>query len=421
MNRLREYFPLTAAGTGLLAMTLASTWVVGAGESDLILLVGGFTILAYLLATVGLVVLGAFLARKRVLETERHDTPLVLQVGCELPTEFCLRVPGWLPFLQFSWQWDSPQTAEIQLQASRNRVTEIVKPARRGEFLEIQRRFVVRDNIHLSEIAFPSTQTRQVQIFPSAGAGHQLSYLHNLVSGDEIPHPKGDPAGDRVDMRQYTKGDSPRTILWKVFARSRKLMVKVPERALAAQPRACCYLVTGHEDEGAAGVARDIVESDLLGEGWRFGVDGAAPACNRADSLLALMRSGDKELWQKPSDLPEFVARAARDGYGCCFVLTGPDAPDERLQRVRQTLETSPLRVVLCLVIDGLVWDRPTRFRRLIRSDSGRSGLELDELEALWNFWSAGRVEARLVDRSSGEVYRDVGSLLKALRSRQND
>ena len=67
--------------------------------------------------------------------------------------------------------------------------------------------------------------------------------------------------------------DSPRLILWKVYARTRRLFVRTSERALEAAPRTCAYLVADPQDEAAATLARTVLERGLLGDRWRFGAD----------------------------------------------------------------------------------------------------------------------------------------------------
>ena len=49
--------------------------------------------------------------------------------------------------------------------------------------------------------------------------------------------------GDRIELRRYVPGDSARFIHWKVFGRTRKLMVRVPERALSRARRTVGVLV----------------------------------------------------------------------------------------------------------------------------------------------------------------------------------
>src|SRR5205814_5321723 len=99
--------------------------------------------------------------------------------------------------------------------------------------------------------------------------------LPGLAAGDDEAHPLGQPVGDRIEMRPYVPGDSPRTIAWKIYGRTGKLVVRAPERARIVSPRGCAYQVAGPHDESTAAVARAVLERGFLGQEWRFGADGS--------------------------------------------------------------------------------------------------------------------------------------------------
>ena len=415
-RRARDAFPLTTTGTLVLIATFLGTWIAGVGHSDVVLLVGGFSLAVFLGLSVLLVWTGSLLI-KRSLPPQRPVSPLKLEVGCLHPTEFSLKIPSWLPFLQFSWQWLGDVTPEVELHTEKGRVYESVRPLHRGEFDGLVRRILIRDSLRLAEIGFRFTQQQKVLIAPASGHRHQLALLNSLMAGDEISNPKGEPNGDRVDIRQYTKGDAPKTILWKVFARSRRLMVKVPERALASRPRVCCYLVATENDEPAAGLGRDLVQGDVLGEGWRFGADGLTGHCSgQADSILALARSGNTNVRLRPSEIETFLHKASQDGYGCCFVLVGVAAPNQRLEDVRRSVLGSSLKTVICLAVEGVETQTSPAWKRFFTSSEPTRLPHLSALEECWRFWSETGAEVRLADRSSGGVYRDVPALLRVLR-----
>ena len=94
---------------------------------------------------------------------------------------------------------------------------------------------------------------------------------------DGLPDNGGRPDGDRMEIRPYTPGDSVRDIMWKGFARNRQLNVRLPERSVAFDDKACAYLVSGVGDEAASALARLTLECGLLGDDWRFGADSPSP------------------------------------------------------------------------------------------------------------------------------------------------
>ena len=191
-----------------------------------------------------------------------------------------------------------------------------------------------------------------VRFAPRTGHLRNLAVLEGLTAGEELSDPRGGPFGDPIDMRRYAHGDSPRLILWKIFARSRKLLVRVPERALAARTRTCAYLVAGPGDEASAALARAVVEQGLLGEGWRFGADGSAEAAHTAAGALdALVASGNAATGA-PGDLTGFLRRAEQDGFAHC-VLFLPPRPGGWLEPTAAAVRATRLRPLLLTAVDG--------------------------------------------------------------------
>lgn len=414
---------MTTAGVVLLVGAILGTWFIGVGHTDLVALVGGFALTAFLMLTVVLVMGGALLLKRGVQKCAASGT-LKSTVGRKSETEFSPKLPTWLPFLQFEWHWTGPDSPEVTVATKNGGWKESIQAIRRGEFHNVERRLVVRDSLHIAEISWRWSQEQHVLIYPASGHGQQLALLNNLVSGDEISDPRGERGGDRVDVRQYTKGDTPRTILWKVFARTRKLMVKIPERSVSARPRLCCYLVATYGDEPAASLGRDLLEQGFLGDGWRFGADGTPTYSDtKPDSILAIARSGPSSVRTEPSEINTFLQQAAQNGYGGCFVLLGPEVPNDRLKRVRNFIQTSPLSITLCLVVHDI--SQPQNRSWLKLSDSNpnttlEGAVSIDRLQELWTFWTAACTEVRLVCRRNGGVYRDVPALLRALRGAKN-
>jgi hypothetical protein len=293
---------------------------------------------------------------------------------------------------------------------------EVVVPKRRGLYSRIIRRVRVRDILGLCCITFRQVEELPLRVLPHRGKVEQLIPLMGFVSGEDISDPYGDPWGDRVDMRQYSPGDSPRMIMWKIFARSRKLMVRVAERAVSARPRGCGYLVAGASDEAGAGVARVMLERHLLGEGWSFGADGGgAPATLVEDALDLLARSGSPAV--PGSGFVEFVRKAEREGYGYC-VLFAPPRPGPWLEHLVSTMPRTQLRIHAFVGVDGLASDlergprRQTFLRRLVMRDDTVDGPTLADLTEVVTRLSTFTGDVCLVDRAAGQVFTQALSIL---------
>lgn len=348
----RGLFPLTATGVLVLPLTLASLVHLGVGALDLVVFAAAGLGLGLLALALFLVAGSALVLHLRV---RRVSGPSVLRLesGQAQPTGWVLPAPRWLPLVEVDLRWTQPPEVAVDRRADSRGIAEVVVPGRRGEWLEVQRRFEVRDAMGLASIAWTMPGSSHVRVEPHRGALDHLPLLDTLAGGEELSEPRGQPLGDRVDMRQYTSGDSPRLILWKVYARTRKLLVRIPERAVTARPRACAYLVAGDGDEATAGLARVIVERGLLGDNWCFGADGSdRVASDPQGALDVLVASGLAGRTAKgssaspprvPSRLGEFLARAEQAGFGVCLVFLparpGPWAPEVVLALARCRLQ----------------------------------------------------------------------------------
>ena len=113
----------------------------------------------------------------------------------------------------------------------------------------VKRRFVVEDAFGLARIVFSREQPQPLQVLPTTGKLEPGVVLHALSLGAEMPHPLGAPRGDRADMRRYVPGDPVRLVLWKVYARTRELVVRHPEHAFSPTLRVAAYLVVNRADE----------------------------------------------------------------------------------------------------------------------------------------------------------------------------
>ena len=80
-------------------------------------------------------------------------------------------------------------------------------------------------------------------------------------------HPSGQPEGDRMEIRPYAPGDSVKNIIWKVYARSRQLNVRLPEHSVFQSKKTLAFLLTSENDEAAAAVARVALQSGALKTG----------------------------------------------------------------------------------------------------------------------------------------------------------
>jgi len=407
----RDRFPLSASGVALLALAGLAGWFYGVGRLDLILLTAAFCGAVLTLVLGLLTPLAAVLVHHRVARAPAGAFTALCGEWSE--TGLRLRGPRWLPFVVPAVAWETPPSVTVSLEGSEGR--EMVYPRRRGVYGEVVRRVTVGDILGLTAVRWTVRTPAAITFEPGVSPLERPADLAGLVGGEELPDPAGAPAGDRVDLRRYGPGDSPRLILWKVYARTRRLFVRTPERALEAAPRTCAYLVADPGDEPAATLARTVLERNLLGEAWRFGADGAEDAERLDAALHGLARSGT--LPAPRCAFGTFLERAARQGFGACLLFlpagTGPWTAE-----VAAAVAATPLRVHAVASFRGWSVEAPPApwWRRLLVVPSAPQGARLDSLAALAEALSATGARFSLADTESGTILKDPGAYLARAR-----
>ncbi len=407
----RGLFPLTLFGSLLSALASLVFWFAGIGRQDFVLLAASFIGMA-VIALMILVITAASILIGIAWRRSETRPGLLLECGACQETGFRAPVPRWLPLIECAWSWESPAHVAVQSPAAPGNYHEMVMPGRRGAFTAIRRRVVLRDMLGLASISWTAAETRDYRFIPSGGKLDRMTLLEGLGGGDDLSDPRGTPEGDRIDMRQYAPGDSPRIILWKVYARTRKLLVRVPERAITAKSRTCAFLVAGEGDEPGAGFMRVILERGFLGEGWRFGADGNPGFTGNLDEAIDLLiRSGNADA-KASSGFPEYLAHAEKDGYAACLLVLppvlGPWVPG-----VVAALAGTLMRIHVYAVVDRTFPESgpPKLWHRVLYRHGYNSARTAQALAQMANSFTGSPFPFLLVDRQAGKVMGDVRAL----------
>jgi hypothetical protein len=411
LRALAGIFPFTAAGLLVLALSGAAFWFQGIKGMDVILLAAGFV---GLLLAVLMALYAALLFFMTCLRWKKSYTKPGLTLECEVQQQTGFAPPwrSWLPFLDIRWSWETPPGVEVCADGHSG-LSEVIIPHQRGCHSQIVRKLMVRDRLGLVSMAWRMREAAAVILFPHRGALDQMPLFEALAGGEDLADPHGDPGGDRVDMRQYSQGDSPRLILWKNYARTRKLLVRVPERAVTAKPRSCAYLVAGEADEAGAGLARIILERGCLGENWRFGADGSsAYAAVVGDALMLLTRSGNVGP-AASTGLPEFLVQAEKDGYAACFLIV-PPVEGAWVAPVLSAIRQSRLRMHLYTAVDGAIegWEDESRWKRFLLRPREKAACSLSGVARMAARFKDLPIPFLLADRKAGKMCGDVRKLL---------
>jgi len=298
---------------------------------------------------------------------------------------------------------------------------EEVVPRRRAQRPSIVRRFRVADVFGLARIDFELEEERKIRALPSVGGLKQMHVVRSLSGGDAFSHPDGSPEGEKIDLRRYVPGDPIRFILWKVFAKTREVIIRTPERALSSARQTVAYLVAGKGDEAAAGAARVAVDIGALGGEWVFGADGVpGGAKSRPEAMEALARSSETPVDETGHGLGTFLKESVPAGTGRAVVFV-PGRPGPWLQGVRsaagkfQSLARTggaPMEFIVCT--DGIdndprggKWGKWGRLlRRAYEPPAGREGAVTRE-QVLEVVRALGEMHARVlvIDRRDGRVF----------------
>ena len=358
LQRLREVFPLTFAGVFLGAVLYVTSEYLGEDEKDYIArnavdamaLIGAASGISTLLAS------GAIL----VLMGRMNSVPQSgnWETGERHSTGFSLPSLAWWPFAQMSLRW-TLASAEVDLVPTRQGMEEWVRFTERGRHQVVERSITVRGLFGLFAVTLRKTFRCQYRVTPTRSL-LSVTPEFMMADGDGLGHPEGDPVGDLVETRRYAPGDPIRLVLWKAYARSRRLLVRDHESAVSVLPSATAYFLSGPDDEPSATTARTILESGVLGDDLSFGADGTPSVSrNSAGALEAIIES----IHHRESGgrgLAAFIDSVERTKLRRCLLFV-PSVSGPWLDTLRAVIPKMPGQPVIFVTMAGTL--KPARKR----------------------------------------------------------
>lgn len=354
------------------------TYYFGIKKDDEVLLISGVVLLAAAAIDAVFVILtacylGSYFHRE---SRKAHETGRRLKMVTGVQTLSGRKLSPWLPpLIEGSTSILNPPSLDCEWKRNAYKEREEWLTSERRCFLEenfhLLRRVIVKDVLGFCSLDWEQEEPLSLVVMPKPLPLQSQSVIRSRFTGDDTPDPRGEPKGDRVDMRRYTPGDPPRMLLWKVYARTGKLMVRVPEAAITTAPRTCAYLAAGPEDEALASVARTVVEANLLGQGWWFGADGSERSVDKQEQALQLIaRSGNPGV-RTGHGLSAFLKKASAEGFGSCLVLVPPTEGDW-VERVAAYLSQSPIAVTLLTVGSAAPKEQEPKWHQWVFYDERR-------------------------------------------------
>ncbi len=400
--RVARLVPFRPGAVALFAAALGVVLVWSPKEADFLLFPAGLVAAGLVALNVVVVVLGTLWLLRAV---RRLDAGVPAQLETTRLEATGFRVPRLRAFvlLDVRVAWLEPSPVEVALEPEGPWLVERVTPSRRGRFTRVVRRFTVEDVFGLARLSFDFAWPAPLRIDPVA-ARASAELAASRAHGDALESPSGRAEGDLVEMRAYAPGDSMRHILWKTYARTRRLLVRMPERALAPSPLSVAFFVAGPGDEPTASVARLFVESGLLGADFFFCADGAArPARTPADALDALVGSAAHRE-AGASTLDPLAQQVDPSRLGACLVFAPPvDGPWR--PRLVEFLTRLRLDTTVILGVDQLPASARARGpveRWLLRPPE--AGDETPDVSSLRGALEAAGCRVHVIHRATGQA-----------------
>jgi hypothetical protein len=396
----RALWPLTWPGLLLILVAGSGLKFWWRGQHDFV--VQGAVLVGFLVLLVGLffVIIGAIYLHRglRTLDKALHCQ---LETGEVHRTGFRVSRLKWWPFLQVKVDWERPINAEVILKKDAGWWSESVRLNQRGRYQSITRRITVRDIFGLFAIQLIKTSPASVYVMPATSKAGTRPELR-LMEGDGSSHPEGQPVGDYVEMRRYAPGDPLRLVIWKAYARARRLLVRMPERAITPQPSTAAFFVAGLGDDDSASVARTMLESGLFGDEVIFGADGSTRLSHTAeDAVEAIVDSAHHRL-RGGQDLGHFIRQVDAGQLGRC-VLFLPSKRGPWLEHVVAHLSELPTPPLLVVTIDGHLDVRRRHWTSRL-FDSEYEGVDLNALLAYQAELEASGAHVQVVHRTEGRT-----------------
>ena len=307
------------------------------------------------------------------------------------------------PLVEVRMQWEAPRAMDVALEISGRFFEETVTARERGRYTHVIRRFSVEDIFGLTGFTFRKSYERALRVVPARCVqGPEVIVGH--ASGDAFSHPLGKAEGDLIEMRKYGHGDPLRHILWKTFARTRRLLVRMPERAVSPMPTTSAFLVAGPEDEPAAAAARLYVETGLLGEDFVFAADGAPTPTNKPAEAVDQIIDSIQRRAEGGMSLESFRRGVEPVRLGRCIVFAPPTdgAWTDRVTAFSRTLP-QPATIIIGVEGDAAVAPKQGISRFLVRKK--KVGVHVHpDLPAVRAKLEAGGMQVKVLHRETGQV-----------------
>ncbi|RMG45181.1 MAG: DUF58 domain-containing protein [Acidobacteria bacterium] len=394
--------PVTGSGVAAAALA-AIALAAGRHLQDFVLATAGAGGLALFVLS-GLAALAqGLLARRHAAKGKEALAPLRAVEG--RPAETGRRWPdAWVPLaapIRIAWR---VPPGEARLRRVPGGLAETVVFRDRALVTEAVRELVAEDVLGFWRIRFRARDDVRVRVLPDPGRLSAAELVACLASADLMPYPFGRPTGDRVDSRTYTRSDPARFILWKVYARTRELMVRVPEPARSPERAPLIFLAAGREDAPAAALVLLLLEGGLLGPGARFAADGSPDPSRDPEAVRDAIARSSSFRERGGRDLSTALGHPSLSPEDP-VVIVGPAADEAWMAEVAGTVAADPSRFVVLAAADAHPPARtPAGWRRILFRPPPEGGRPVPALARKLGILTEAGARVLLADRAGGRI-----------------
>lgn len=188
-----------------------------------------------------------------------HPALLTLQINpCKLLPLFTLT-------LQLEFLYRGTRAAAHVLSgtsASGKTLRETLVLPHRGRWVVRRFKLAFGDQLGLTSFywfAPPPVTLPEIQVFPAPRSADQLPLLSSCERAGDAMAQQTERRGDPYELRQYNPADGMRRIVWKLFAKSGKLVSRHPEPSMTPEGHAVLFVAAGRYDDALCGLAGDYV------------------------------------------------------------------------------------------------------------------------------------------------------------------
>ena len=409
-------FPLTLQGTIVLLISATCLKFFGYASMDLVIFSIAICAIVILIFCLFCVMIGGLIIQKRIgskINTAAYyQDPVSVETGFPNETGFIVAPLKLLPLVKLNWKIVYPDKVESRIRTLKGIVlSEEIVPSQRCKVKHVTREFMLFDVLGFCRYSWIQNQPLNFTAHPQVNTLRTIPQLRSLNSEDGLSNPSGKPEGDRMEIRRYAPGDSIRDVMWKVYAKTRQLNVRLAEKSVSQDTQTIAYLLSSKQDEAAAATARMALETGALGEEWTFGADGSDHPCKDLNSALDAVAKSRAIEAEYEYGLDRFLQFAIGKSSAYCIIFAAAEiAP--WLPKLLNTVYSSSSNFSIVLATDGFEEQKKTQiWKNLMFNQNAYSKTKVNEGSPKSDIFRLltelkQRVESVIViDRKSGQGF----------------